>query len=233
MIKMLAVLPRKKDISAQEFHDHWRHPHGSMGKHIAVIRSYVQCHQIHTDLLGADQTRYEGVAEVWSDNCEEALGLMDDPMYLAHVQQDELAFIDMERLKFTFMDEEILLARRHVRTGASFGDSYWTHADRPNTIKLIQFIEADGAKAWAQGQDKELGDRIGAFRHVRQRPNARIHGGMDPRVGSAPFIGIRELSWPTLTAFNQGVAQAPEVLQELLARPAKSVASLYHAERFV
>ena len=34
MIRFFALLPRRPDIDRQRFHDHWRHPHGTMGRQI-------------------------------------------------------------------------------------------------------------------------------------------------------------------------------------------------------
>src|SRR3546814_3222287 len=50
-IKILATVPRRKDISEQQFHDHWRHPHGTLSKKIACLRGYVQSHRIVSPLL--------------------------------------------------------------------------------------------------------------------------------------------------------------------------------------
>src|SRR3546814_6073193 len=46
--------------------------------------------------------------------------------------------------------------------------------------------QGDGNPAWAGDQDKALGDRIGAFRHVRSFAIDAVH------KGTSPFIGARE-----------------------------------------
>src|SRR3546814_6359332 len=58
-IKILATIPRRKDISEQQFHDHWRHPHGPLSKKIACLRGYVQSHRIVSPLLPDTQLRSE------------------------------------------------------------------------------------------------------------------------------------------------------------------------------
>lgn len=233
MIKFLGLIPRRKDISLQQFHDHWRHPHGSMALGMTMMRRYVQAHRVDCPLLPLDQSRFDGIAELWFDNRTEALGLMEDPVYVQHVGPDEVNFVDLPALKFTFVEEEVLLARPHLRHGASYGDACWTPDNRPLSMKLAQLIETDGTKPWAQPDDAQLSARIGATRHVRSRPVAEIHNGNIDRVGPAPFVGVRELWWPTLHAFNQGVAQAPEAFKELLSRPARSYAALFQAERML
>jgi uncharacterized protein (TIGR02118 family) len=74
MIKFFGLIPRRSDISSQEFHDHYRHPHGTLGRQIPTFRDYVQSYQIHSPLLGPDQTRFEAVAEVWFDTVGDAGG---------------------------------------------------------------------------------------------------------------------------------------------------------------
>ncbi|MFD2580222.1 hypothetical protein ACFSTD_19915 [Novosphingobium colocasiae] len=51
-VKMFGAIPRKPGITSKWFHDHYRHPHGTMGRHISTMRAYTQSHQVHSDLLG-------------------------------------------------------------------------------------------------------------------------------------------------------------------------------------
>jgi uncharacterized protein (TIGR02118 family) len=108
MIKFFGLIPRRPDLSSDEFHDHYRHPHGTLGKRIPGFRGYVQSHQMSTDLLGEDQTRFEAVAEVWFDNATDAVGLADDPHYVEHLAPDEASFVDLERLKWLYTTEEVV-----------------------------------------------------------------------------------------------------------------------------
>src|SRR3546814_6558629 len=66
-IKILATIPRRKDISEQQFHDHWRHPHGTLSKKIACLRGYVQSHRIVSPLLPDTQLAYDGITELRSE----------------------------------------------------------------------------------------------------------------------------------------------------------------------
>src|SRR3546814_10365848 len=69
----LATIPRRKDISEQKFHDHWRHPHGTLSKKIACLRGYVQSHRIVSPLLPDTQLAYDGITELWYDRPDDAL----------------------------------------------------------------------------------------------------------------------------------------------------------------
>src|SRR3546814_15189447 len=78
-IKILATIPRRKDISEQQFHDHWRHPHGTPSKKIACLRGYVQSHRIVSPLLPAPQLAYDRITELWYDNTNAAPNMGKDP----------------------------------------------------------------------------------------------------------------------------------------------------------
>ena len=94
-MKLIAAIPRKPGVPLQEFHDHWRHPHGTMARHIGTIRKYWQSHQLPRPLLDDRQSRYEGIAEAWMDSAADALAIAIEPVYVADVQPDELNFIDV------------------------------------------------------------------------------------------------------------------------------------------
>src|SRR3546814_2704183 len=84
-----------------------------------------------------------------------------------------------------------------------------------------------GNPAWAGDQDKALGDRIGAFRHVRSFAIDAVH------KGTSPFIGARELWWPTLSDFERGVAGDRAAFDALLAQAGQHYTMLASAERVI
>lgn len=225
-VKMFAAIPRKPGISAQEFHDHWRHPHGTMGRRISLLRKYVQGHQIDCDLLGPDQTRFEGIAEAWMDSAADAAVFPEEPIYKNEVVPDEPLFIDLDNLKFLITTEEVLMSAPDPLGLHDTGDGLWFDDDRSVNIKIVQLVEEESDIPWAGDRDRALGCALGAFRHVRSRPVPEIHG------AEPPFLGVRELWWPTLSSFRKGTAAAPDVWDELIGRPAKAFTALVQAERF-
>ena len=122
MIHFFALIPRIQGVSSQEFHDHWRHPHGTMGRHSPTLRSYVQAHQIHTDLLGSEQAEFEGIAESTFDTLTDALAFGDEPYYTRHIKPDEPNFVDQSRLLWFNTTEEVLVPRLNEQNGASYAD---------------------------------------------------------------------------------------------------------------
>jgi len=226
-IKMFGVIPRAKHLTPQQFHDHYRHPHGTLGRNISPFKAYSQAHQFHTDLLDERQTRFEACAEVWFDNWTDAVGLGDEPIYLRDVKVDEPNFVDLENLCWVFVEEEVICSGPDIRENIPAADKLWRLDNRATSCKITQFVEKDGTVPWAQDDDFELGRRIGALRHVRGRPSPEIH------PDGAFAIGVRELYWPTQTAMETGIAADKAAWHALIDRPAVATTYAAIAERFI
>lgn len=223
-VKVFLVYAKREDLTEQQFHDYWRHPHSTRGRDIAVNQHFVQSHQIDTPHLGATQKRWDGVGEIWFESLGDAAGLQQDPVYMARLAPDEPNFIDVSSLNFLVVDEEVLMSGPLPQNGADERDLGWREQDRPITIKLIQFFEP-AATDWSRDDDLAFGRALGALRHVRGRPNPLAH------ADGAFAAGVRELWWPTLTALEDGVAAAPEAWARLRDRD-PNTALLAHAERW-
>lgn len=229
MIKFVELIPPRQDISLQGFHDHWRHPHGTLGRNVMQLRRYIQNHRIESSALPSDPVRFQGVAEGWFDSLEECVALGASSYMSDHVIPDEERFIDRSGVKIFFVAEEVISSGPHAgqsfrpKTEISDYDLLWSDNHRAVAIKLLQFIEEDGATPWAADNDAELGHRIGAFRHVRSRA----------AVEPSAYLGVRELWWPTLTAFEGGINADPAAWAALRDRPKSSFSLLCQAERVI
>lgn len=227
-LKMFGVIPRKPGISKQYFHDHYRHPHGTMGRRISFMRAYTQSHQFDSDLLGEEQSRFEACAEVWMDNSYAALNFGTEPNYTEHVLPDEPLFVDLDKLEWCFSFEEVIFGGVDWNDSeAGYGDKLFRLDTRPMSVKLLQFVISNAERNWDGEDDVELGRKIGALRHVRCRPSPEVH------PDGAFCIGVRELYWPTRLDMEEGIAKAPEAWEELLKRPGESVQFFATAERFM
>lgn len=227
MIRFFSLLPRKEGVSEQEFHDHWRHPHGTLGRLIPGLNDYVQAHRVQADELDpGSQTRFDGVAVSSFDSPRAADGLLTDPQYVEHVAPDEPNFQDLSRVLFLSTEEEVLVSRAAAQNG-HFADPSWDVLHRPTSVQLLQFVEPDGPTGWAKDTDESLGNRIGAFRHARNRPSKEVHG------SKPPLLGARQLWWPTLSHFRRGAAGDQEAFQALVSQAPGTFSLLTIAERFV
>ncbi|MEJ2410642.1 MAG: EthD domain-containing protein [Novosphingobium sp.] len=225
-MKTFGAIPRRPDISAREFHDHYRHPHGTLGASMSTTRAYVQSHQIHSDLLDERQTYFEACAEVWFDSLEDAMNVGTEPVYAAHISVDEPLFVDMPRLRFLITAEEVLKSGPDRRLPLGPAEAVWDVQRLPTTIKLLQFIEEDGDHAWDGDDDFDLGERLGALRHVRCRP---IPGAIENSFA----IGVRELWWGSEFDLEAGVARDRAAWEELVLRPSRWTGYIARAERFI
>ena len=226
MIQFFALIPRIDGVSSQAFHDRWRHPHGTMGRMIPTLRSYVQAHHVHTDLLPPEQAEFEGIALSQFDSLKDAREFGAEPYYTKYIQPDEPNFVDQSRLLWLNTEEEVLIPRATERTGASYADALWLHLDLPISIQLLQFVRPNGNPQWAS-DDEALGRRIGALRHVRNYP-------IRDALGENPsFLGARQLWWPTRSAFESGVLADPEAFSALVSKAGSALTLLAQSERFL
>src|SRR3546814_375786 len=111
--KMYGLIPRKQGMGRDEFHDYYRHPHGTMGRNMTTMRGYVQNHQIDTDRLGPGQARFDAVAEIWLDNEADVRTFREEPILVKYLLEDEPKFVDMPNLKFFAADSERKSKRRN------------------------------------------------------------------------------------------------------------------------
>lgn len=217
--KMFGAMVRREDVPSQAFHDHYRHPHGTMGLHIGTLREYVQSHQIHTDLLGPEQSRFEAIAELWFDHGADIIHFRNEPTMVSYLSEDERRFIDMKRTKVFIGEEEVLTSRPDAALHTDPADQKWQLFNRPLSIKLIQLIQPDADAKWYADTDEALGLELGVFRHVRCHPAQETISvaGRAPRPPD--FLGVRELWWPTVTAFNDAIRANDSAWKLLIGRP--------------
>jgi hypothetical protein len=220
---MYACIPRRRDVSLEYFHDHWRHPHGTMGRLVPTLRRYVQSHRIECDLFEDEPVRFDGCAEVWFDDEAAASGFATQPYYVSDIVPDEKLFIDAENLSFVFAREEKMTPSSDL---SDLDQSWCQDEGRSNAVKILQLIHIDGEEPWDREDDVALGRDIGALRHVRSRPIPHMH------PDGAFVVGIRELVWPTLRDLREGAGRNLDAWHALLRRGQKTTTFAATAERF-
>lgn len=218
--KLFAAMARNPAITSQEFHDHYRHPHGTMGMQISTLRKYVQSHQIHTELLLEEQEQFEAVAELWFENGSDMIHFREESIMATFLNDDEPNFCDLRKTRLFIGEEEVLNSMPNsALTKASRANEFWRLDYRPLSIKIIQFILPTAGSEWCGENDESLGHRLGAFRHVRSHPTTPTTIVSD-RVNRPPdYIGVRELWWPTFTAFEKSVKKDLSAWDALILRP--------------
>lgn len=217
--KLFGAMARKDSVPVQEFHDHYRHPHGTMGMQISTLHAYVQSHQIDTDLLEDSQRRFEAIAELWYENAEDLIDFRNEPTMRSYLNDDEARFIDLKATRLFIGEEEVLTSKPDPSlVDADRANGEWRLSNRPLSVKILQFFAPESGADRFSSNDAALGRRLGVFRHVRCHPTTPSTV-VPSRQDRAPdFVGVRELWWPTVTAFRNAVSADPAAWRELLAR---------------
>lgn len=191
MVKVLALIPQRPDISREEFHAHWLAPHGEMACGIDTLEAYVQCHRVRPGVPGLPEADYEGIAEVWFADVETAAAMGEHPVYAEQVQPDEANFIDGERLAFVFADEHV------VRDGAAIGRATPVVKAQLLVRRAAGSSREDFDAAWAAEDETFAASFPGAIRLVRTEARPESYA-----EGEPPADGFAEIWWPDRASFE-------------------------------
>jgi uncharacterized protein (TIGR02118 family) len=218
MIKTMALLSRKPDVSPEQFDAHWHHPHGDpLSLAIDTLRHYVQSTRKPVEPVAVNGP-YDGIAEVWLDDVETAAGLTEHPKFAA-AQADQINFMQPDAVRYLMTEEQAVTGD----TGPGAAGGY----------KLMHLVKrAEGCSPedfhadWAGPSDAELGAALGAVRHVRCHSiDVTYNGDEEPT-----YDGVRELWFDDLQALQRAHADEPETWQALFA---PAVADPSHSTLFV
>jgi uncharacterized protein (TIGR02118 family) len=114
MIKLIVAIRRRRDISAEDFHSHWRSQHATLVKNcpatLKYVRRYVQCHTI-PEQYADGEVAFDGTAELWFESVADKDSFFNDPLYLRDIRPDEERFADMTETQFFVTEEETVFER--------------------------------------------------------------------------------------------------------------------------
>jgi len=204
MIKVMALLTRKPELSLEEFDSHWHRPHGDpLTLNIEGIRHYVQCTRAgEADELST--ASFDGVPQVWLDDLAAAAGLQEAPGY-EEANADQVHFMDIPKLQFLLTDEDSV-----------DGDGGPGEARGVDVLRFLR--RRDGmspeefAGQWRDDADREQGQALGATRHIRSVSIPESYAeGTEP-----PFDGVRELWFSDIEAVRRAREQSPEAWEALI-----------------
>src|SRR5437762_618276 len=117
MIKLVYIVRRRVDVSAEEFRKYWLEHHGPLVQTFAKAaraHRYVQSHTLDTPINSLlAQSRgmggpYDGITEIWWERMEDLAALLNSPEGQSVNQsliEDEEKFVDLAR-SFIFLTEE-------------------------------------------------------------------------------------------------------------------------------
>lgn len=224
MFKVFGFLARRPDIAPEQFHAHYRHPHGTLAREMPTLLSYTQSHQIETDLLDDTQHRFEAIMEVRLAETKDWFGFRTNPYLVEHLLDDEPNFLDLPRCAGMAVSEEILPAP--PKASLSKADALWSPEKAALPVKLVQIVPVERQATWARENDAALGHGIGALHHVRSSAIAGI------QAPGLAFCGVRELYWPTVAAFRIGLTRNEKAWRQLIAQTMPAAMLLVQSEKF-
>jgi len=109
MVKFVAILKRRGDISLEEFSRYWYEEHGRFAYVVPNLRRYVQNHAIR--LPGGGEPPIDGIGEYWFDDL--ASWQESSEFYLGEagkaIREDEAKFMDRNKIFGVVAEEKIYI----------------------------------------------------------------------------------------------------------------------------
>ena len=102
MIKLLAVLHKRPDMSREEFVRYWREVHAPMAQRMDGIRRYVIDPTLEAFAMG--EPSFDGVAELWFGDAAAARAAFASPVGIA-TTQDLAKFARPEKAQIVIAGE--------------------------------------------------------------------------------------------------------------------------------
>ena len=102
MIKVLAVLHKRPDMSRKEFVRYWREVHAPLAEGMEGVRRYVINPTLEAFAMGVPP--FDGVAELWFDDAAAARAAFASPVGIA-TTQDVANFAAPERTHIVIAEE--------------------------------------------------------------------------------------------------------------------------------
>ena len=194
MIKGYALIPKRPDISLEQFHSHWRGVHADLACRIKALRCYVQSHRIPQDIPGMPHSPYEGAAEIWFDDLQTGRGLGDDPDYVNGAYADEPNFIAEEGPSFLMTRENVVVPGPPLAKDAPGVKSLFLLKRKPG------LSVADFQKHWREVHAPIVPKTPGLRRYVQCHVAPETYESDTPPV----FDGVAELDWASMADFERG-----------------------------
>jgi len=210
MIKIFYLIPKRPDISDEQFHSHWRDIHAPLALRIPALRRYVQSHRIEHPGFGLSSP-YEGLAEVWFDSLDAAHQMRDSREYIEGAFADEPNFIDTSRLTWIATQEKVILAGPKMEKDSPSVKALFFPKRKPG------MSVAEYQVYWRTQHGPIVPKTPGLLRYVQCHILAETYQGDTPSCD-----GVAELWWPNPASLEKA-AVSPEFRAEQLNDAARFV----------
>jgi EthD domain len=155
--KLLVFIPKRPDITAEQFHEHWRTTHAQLALRIRALDSYIQNHRLATTPeefppAPFGLAPYLGVSAAWLAGPRAVDTMGADPDYLDGARLDEPNFMDIES-KCNLICREYSLAGAQGRSAGAV--KTFLMLRRPVAVPEPDFQEIwSDRHRWKQAADR-------------------------------------------------------------------------------
>jgi len=193
MIKGYALIPKKLDISLEQFHRHWREVHAPLALRIKALKRYVQSHRIPQGIPGFTTSPYEGLAEIWFEDVQTGQGLGDNPDYINGAYADEPNFISDEGPSFLMTRENVVVPGPELAKDTPGVKALFLVKRKPS-LSVAEFQDY-----WRNKHAPIVPKTPGLLRYVQCHVAPETYGAETPK-----YDGVAELSWADMASFEKG-----------------------------
>jgi len=224
-VKVHAFMVEKAGLSDEEFHRHWRGPHGYLAMRVTEIVRYVQDHTYGSAprFDGWAPLIYHGLPAVWFENIATATGLHSNPHFQAS-HADEENLVERDQLGWLRSSETVVVPGPELAPGD------------PELWKLTLLLQARDAVEDAAFVDltaQVAGTLPGAVRATASLPRRDQH-----RESAPLFDAVLEFAFAGRTEL-EAATDADRFRRDGLPRlerlvdPARSSAAWTYEERWI
>ena len=110
MIRLTALLRRNPDLTADEFHAHWREVHAAKILSVPRIREWLVRYEQH-DRVPSDAAPwtgsegFDGMTLQWYESADDFMAMISDPDYQRIVGPDEQYLLDLAHSVYLLTEE--------------------------------------------------------------------------------------------------------------------------------
>lgn len=191
MLKIYAFLAKLPQLSDEQFHAHWRDPHGTLTKRIPQFTRYVQNHGVgpQAELEGLEATPFLGIPTIWVRDEQDLAAAQSEPAY-APLDADGDKLYDRSRIAW-LMTREHVVVPQDPEPGSA----------RERALVLLSKRESaigpENCQAAIAALRRSLPDVVGASYALAL-----------PEFGDPPFDAVLEIDFADAQALDRDWPQA-------------------------
>jgi hypothetical protein len=224
--KLLVFIPKRPDITAEQFQEHWRTTHAQLALQIRALDGYIQNHRLATTPAAFPPVPfglapYLGVSAAWLADPQTVDTMGAHPDYLDGARLDEPNFMDIDS-KCNLICRELSLLGVHGRSAGAVKTFLMLRRHALVPVPEFQEVWSD-RRRWNQIADRTPLEDVTVnypvpADYVNRRP--------------APFDLVVELWWPAGSCWDSELS-AVVAQFDSQARPSLGVGSMAMATREV